>query len=130
MRKCKKIVKKKKKSFPYHFQKHNKTLENNFMVQKYFLPNQTQPKLSNLITWDVLKISCINTQNRELGLKHSFLNVVTKLFFSFFFLNNFYTQFVAIKHQKLWPKLLGSKTLGTYVLELQFVICWQTMIKT
>ena len=47
MRKCKKIVKKKKKKcFPYHFQKHNKTLENNFMVQKYFLPNQTQPKLS------------------------------------------------------------------------------------
>ena len=25
--------------------------------------------------------------------------------------------------------LLGSKTLGTNVLELQFVICWQTMIK-
>ena len=26
--------------------------------------------------------------------------------------------------------LLGSKTLGTNVLELQFVICWQTMVKT
>ena len=27
-------------------------------------------------------------------------------------------------------RLLGSKTLGTNVLELQFVLCWQTMIKT
>ena len=27
-------------------------------------------------------------------------------------------------------KVLGSKTLGTNVLELQFVLCWQTMIKT
>ena len=27
-------------------------------------------------------------------------------------------------------KLLGSKTLGTNVLELQYVLCWQTMIKT
>ena len=27
-------------------------------------------------------------------------------------------------------QLLGSKTLGTNVLELQFVICWQTTIKT
>ena len=26
--------------------------------------------------------------------------------------------------------LLGSKTLGTNVLELQFVLCWKTMIKT
>ena len=26
--------------------------------------------------------------------------------------------------------LLVSKTLGTNVLELQFVLCWQTMIKT
>ena len=26
--------------------------------------------------------------------------------------------------------LLGSKTLETNVLELQFVLCWQTMIKT
>ena len=26
--------------------------------------------------------------------------------------------------------MLGSKTLGTNVLELQFVMCWQTMIKT
>ena len=26
--------------------------------------------------------------------------------------------------------MLGSKTLGTNVLELQFVLCWQTMIKT
>ena len=26
--------------------------------------------------------------------------------------------------------LLGFKTLGTNVLELQFVLCWQTMIKT
>ena len=26
--------------------------------------------------------------------------------------------------------MLGSKTLGSNVLELQFVICWQTMIKT
>ena len=26
--------------------------------------------------------------------------------------------------------MLGSKSLGTNVLELQFVICWQTMIKT
>ena len=26
--------------------------------------------------------------------------------------------------------LLGSKTLGTNVLELQFVLCWQIMIKT
>ena len=26
--------------------------------------------------------------------------------------------------------LLGSKILGTKVLELQFVVCWQTMIKT
>ena len=25
--------------------------------------------------------------------------------------------------------LLGSKTLGTNVLKLQFVLCWQTMIK-
>ena len=25
---------------------------------------------------------------------------------------------------------LQSKTLGTNVLELQFVLCWQTMIKT
>ena len=34
-----------------------------------------------------------------------------------------------------WPchqliVLLGSKTLGTNVLELQFLLCWQTMIKT
>ena len=27
-------------------------------------------------------------------------------------------------------KLLGFKTLGTNVLELHFVLCWQTMIKT
>ena len=27
-------------------------------------------------------------------------------------------------------RLLGSKTLGTNVLELQFVLCWKTMIKT
>ena len=27
-------------------------------------------------------------------------------------------------------ELLGSKTLGTNILELQFVLCWQTMIKT
>ena len=26
--------------------------------------------------------------------------------------------------------MLGSKTLGTNVLELQCVLCWQTMIKT
>ena len=26
--------------------------------------------------------------------------------------------------------MLGSKTLGTNVLELQFVLSWQTMIKT
>ena len=26
--------------------------------------------------------------------------------------------------------MLGSKILGTNVLELQFVLCWQTMIKT
>ena len=26
--------------------------------------------------------------------------------------------------------LLGSKTLGTNILELHFVLCWQTMIKT
>ena len=26
--------------------------------------------------------------------------------------------------------MLGSKTLGTNVLELQFILCWQTMIKT
>ena len=26
--------------------------------------------------------------------------------------------------------LLGSKTLGTNVLEIQYVLCWQTMIKT
>ena len=26
--------------------------------------------------------------------------------------------------------MLGSKTLGTNVLELQFVLCWQAMIKT
>ena len=25
--------------------------------------------------------------------------------------------------------MLGSKTLGTNVLKLQFVLCWQTMIK-
>ena len=25
-------------------------------------------------------------------------------------------------------ELLGSKTLGTNILELQFVLCWQTMI--
>ena len=25
--------------------------------------------------------------------------------------------------------MLGSKTLGTNVLELQYVLCWQTMIK-
>ena len=30
----------------------------------------------------------------------------------------------------LFFMLLGSKTLGTNVLELQFVLCWQTMIKT
>ena len=30
----------------------------------------------------------------------------------------------------IWDMMLGSKTLGTNVLELQFVICWQTMIKT
>ena len=28
------------------------------------------------------------------------------------------------------PMVLGSKILGTNVLKLQFVICWQTMIKT
>ena len=27
-------------------------------------------------------------------------------------------------------RLLGSMTLGTNVLKLQFVLCWQTMIKT
>ena len=27
-------------------------------------------------------------------------------------------------------RLLGSMILGTNVLELQFVLCWQTMIKT
>ena len=27
-------------------------------------------------------------------------------------------------------KVLSSKILGTNVLELQFVLCWQTMIKT
>ena len=32
--------------------------------------------------------------------------------------------------QKTKNKMLGSKTLGTNVLELQFVLCWQTMIKT
>ena len=26
--------------------------------------------------------------------------------------------------------MLGSKTLGANVLKLQYVICWQTMIKT
>ena len=26
--------------------------------------------------------------------------------------------------------VLGSKKLGTNVLEFQFVLCWQTMIKT
>ena len=26
--------------------------------------------------------------------------------------------------------LLGSKNLGTNILELKFVLCWQTMIKT
>ena len=26
--------------------------------------------------------------------------------------------------------MFDSKTLGTNVLELQFVLCWQTMIKT
>ena len=34
------------------------------------------------------------------------------------------------KKQKTKNKMLGSKTLGTNVLELQFVLCWQTMIKT
>ena len=29
-----------------------------------------------------------------------------------------------------YPNLLGSKTLGTNVLEIQFVLCWQTMTKT
>ena len=32
--------------------------------------------------------------------------------------------------RKQTSKLLGSKTLGINVLELQFVLCWQTMIKT
>ena len=32
--------------------------------------------------------------------------------------------------EKIKSFLLGSKTLGTNVLELQFVICWQTMTKT
>ena len=26
--------------------------------------------------------------------------------------------------------MLGSKILGTNILKLQFVLCWQTMIKT
>ena len=34
------------------------------------------------------------------------------------------------KKRKRKRKLLGSKTLATNVLELQFVLCWQTMIKT
>ena len=29
----------------------------------------------------------------------------------------------------IWWRMLGFKTLRTNVLELQFVICWQTMIK-
>ena len=32
--------------------------------------------------------------------------------------------------KKILMNMLGSKTLGTNVLELQFVLCWQTMIKT
>ena len=36
----------------------------------------------------------------------------------------------AMKYLKGKLLLLGSKTLGTNVLELQFVLCWQTMIKT
>ena len=33
-------------------------------------------------------------------------------------------------HINIIKILLGSKKLGTNVLELQFVLCWQTMIKT
>ena len=32
--------------------------------------------------------------------------------------------------QNMQSYLLGSKTLRTNVLEFQFVLCWQTMIKT
>ena len=32
--------------------------------------------------------------------------------------------------QNMQSYLLGSKTLGTNVLKHQFVLCWQTMIKT
>ena len=32
--------------------------------------------------------------------------------------------------QNCESNFLGSKTLGTNVLELQFVLYWQTMIKT
>ena len=40
---------------------------------------------------------------------------------------NFVTQSLEID---MLPIMLGSKTLGTNVSKFQFVICWQTMIKT
>ena len=55
--------------------------------------------------------------------------------FFFFKKNNYKTQTILLVRQHLkliWflTILLGSKTLGTNVLELHFVLCWQTMIKT
>jgi len=40
--------------------------------------------------------------------------------------------FLVFYNKMYYPSknVLSSKTLGTNELELQFVICWQTMIKT
>ena len=42
----------------------------------------------------------------------------------------YYALLIAYSDDHLLCYVLGSKTLGTNVLELQFVLCWQTMIKT
>ena len=39
-------------------------------------------------------------------------------------------KYQAFNNKELSRVLLGSKTLETNVLELYFVLCWQTMIKT
>ena len=38
--------------------------------------------------------------------------------------------FIVDEVKNFAANVLGSKTLETNVLELQFVLCWQTMIKT
>ena len=42
----------------------------------------------------------------------------------------YYALLIAYSDDHLLCYVLVSKTLGTNVLELQFVLCWQTMIKT